>query len=70
MKKGALFCLKGFTREPQPTTKGTGVLLGILVGLRNPAEFQLGASRVSALRLTGLMKSKELSLGLAQLTRV
>ena len=30
MKKGALFCLKGFIREPKPTKKGIRVLLGIL----------------------------------------
>ena len=32
MKKGALFCLKGFIREPKPTKKGIRVLLGILEG--------------------------------------
>ena len=34
MKKGALFCLKGFIREPKPTKKGRRVLLGILVSSR------------------------------------
>ena len=29
-KKGTLFCLKGFLREPQPPQKGIRVLLGIL----------------------------------------
>ena len=33
MKKGALFCLKGFIREPKPTKKGIRALLGILAGL-------------------------------------
>ena len=35
MKKGALFCLKGFIREPKPTKKGIRVLLGILVEYRD-----------------------------------
>ena len=30
LKKGALFCLKGFIREPKPPKKGIRVLLGIL----------------------------------------
>ena len=36
MKKGALFCLKGFIREPKPTKKGIRVLLGILEPSESP----------------------------------
>ena len=33
LKKGTLFCLKGFIREPKAPKKGIRVLLGILGGL-------------------------------------